>query len=544
MRSGLSLKTKLYALAALALAMIAAIAAMLFYGNAASTEALRRVYEENVVPLRKIQSISDTLNEVRFRIAGVITDQMPAPGSRRHLAEAREAIPGLWADYRRSASAIAVRADEQELTDKLDSGLGDLPTLFAQLDAAYAAANDKELLAAILEADWPPVIVSVSKPLADLIALRAQEVEQVYRDAERMERDLNRYATALVIAAVVLMILFTTLIIRAIARPVADVQQALAQVARGDLTAKSAVRSDDELGEMAYAINGSLDALCRTFAEVRQGSDRVAAAAGSVRASATEIRERAQAQSDEVMKMTAAMEQLTVSVAEISNGSAQVSDAATSAREAAERGGLLMHESRIATGRAQRAATDATGAVGALSSSIQQISAISNTIREIADQTNLLALNAAIEAARAGEAGRGFAVVADEVRKLAERTGHSTAEIASIVHAVEKQAGTAVQAMQAVDREVAEDAHNIGRLEGAFTQILEAARQVSALSEDIAHSTSEQRIVAEQTANGMEAISQAVEHTSATIGLMAAAAEDSAQTADALRQVVSGFRTA
>jgi len=238
------------------------------------------------------------------------------------------------------------------------------------------------------------------------------------------------------------------------------------------------------------------------------------------------------------------MEQLTVSVGEISTGSAQVSEAANSAHEAAERGSQLMRESRVATERAQHASADATQAVSALSSSIQQINAISTVIREIADQTNLLALNAAIEAARAGEAGRGFAVVADEVRKLAERTGHSTTEISNIVRGVEQQAASAVQAMRAVDTDVAEDADKIGRLEEAFTQIVAAAGRVSSLSEDIAHSTKEQRVVAEQTANGMEAISQAVEHTSATIAQMAAAAEDSAHTAAALRQVVSNFRTA
>lgn len=140
-----------------------------------------------------------------------------------------------------------------------------------------------------------------------------------------------------------------------------------------------------------------------------------------------------------------------------------------------------------------------------------------NTINEMAEQTNLLSLNASIEAARAGDAGRGFAVVAEEIRKLADGSGEAANEIGKVVEEImlqTKETVATAQKAEVIVNEQAEsvettkeDFHNISncteRMINNVLQIadnvktietkragtLEAISSISAVSEEIAASS-------------------------------------------------------
>ncbi|MDN9032284.1 methyl-accepting chemotaxis protein, partial [Enterobacter hormaechei] len=105
--------------------------------------------------------------------------------------------------------------------------------------------------------------------------------------------------------------------------------------------------------------------------------------------------------------------------------------------ELTSRGRDIAAETRNAIQRLSESVGETGAAVSRLAQDSNEIGGVVDVIKGIADQTNLLALNAAIEAARAGDQGRGFAVVADEVRALARRTQQSTAEIETLIGALQ-----------------------------------------------------------------------------------------------------------
>ncbi len=202
-------------------------------------------------------------------------------------------------------------------------------------------------------------------------------------------------------------------------RKVANVLQLVNEVAQGNFEIKFPDLGRDSIGQVASALEATVDAIRDSLTQVRDVSETVSTASEQLSSTSREIANGAQVQASNLEETASSLEEITSTIKQNSDNAQQARQLASGAREVAERGGSVV--------------SDAVSAMGEINASSKRIADIITTIDEIAFQTNLLALNAAVEAARAGEQGRGFAVVAAEVRNLAQRSASAAKEIKNLI---------------------------------------------------------------------------------------------------------------
>lgn len=317
--------------------------------------------------------------------------------------------------------------------------------------------------------------------------------------------------------------------------------EVVSKVAAGDLTVDIQLAKDDR-SSLLYALSNMVVHLRRIVEAISVNANQIAAASEQLSASSDSIAAASQSQSASASSMAASVEEMTVSIS-------HVSSSAGDARNMAERSGQVSREGKQIIDQMVRniremagSVSESAGVVRQLGGHSRDISSVVGIIKEVADQTNLLALNAAIEAARAGEQGRGFAVVADEVRKLAERTSHSTQDIAAIVGLITSGTDQAVLRMEQQVGAV-ESSVELAAKAGDAVDLIESssAEVVSAIGE-ISLALGEQSLASNEIARNVEQIASMSEQNSSAVTEAAVSANDLSTRAMQLQDAIRQFR--
>ncbi|MGE4404853.1 MAG: methyl-accepting chemotaxis protein, partial [Pseudomonas sp.] len=451
---------------------------------------------------------------------------------------------------------LELEKQQAQYTAQLQDAIGGSAAVRSQLDAQASASReslqtsadifqDEVIMADAFDRPWDAFYDRVSAEMAKTYQLNDAildflEVQLGKRlEQKRLLMTLLLSALAVVLGLVAYLYAGFYVSTRASLKRLGVVMD---QVAAGDMTARYAVQSRDELGELGQVFNTTvaqirelIERVGQTVAEVERQASRVESVSGESNQTVSEQRSQIEQVATAMNQMSATAQAVATS-AEAAVGSAQsVNEETVSGRSlvVAQVGGIQRLAEEI---------EQSVGVINQLAGDSKAISQVLDVIKGIAEQTNLLALNAAIEAARAGEQGRGFAVVADEVRGLAQRTQQSTAEIEQMIARLQGGVGAAVKTMHASHTLAEDTVGQSAQVELALENILGAVGLIVDQNQQIAAAAEQQTAVAHDIDRNIVAINEAGQRTAEGAGHTEQASRELTQLVGRLQMLIAAFR--
>ena len=359
-----------------------------------------------------------------------------------------------------------------------------------------------------------PVSLALAQRLAPDLAVMHDASDRfgpLVADATRFIR-----TTSILLNTVALSVLFLVFFMlrAATLQPIQRVVQAAERMAQGDLIGPSLPRSDDEMGQLAQAMDSMRNSLSTLVAQVLDRSAAVDTAVSEVTHGSNDLSSRTEQQASALQQTAAGVSELSGALQASASSVEAVESEAAQARALAEDGGQAVQQ--------------AVARMNEILAASRKIADINGVIDGIAFQTNILALNAAVEAARAGEQGRGFAVVASEVRALAQRSAGAAKEIASLI-------GDTVQKVEV-------GAVDVQRAGSTMGQVVGSVEKVSSLTTEVSQRLGLQKRSIQQIDQSMRDLDGATQQNAALAEQSSAAAELVRGHSTALVEAVGRFR--
>lgn len=297
-----------------------------------------------------------------------------------------------------------------------------------------------------------------------------------------------------------------TMATRSIARPLSHINQRLDRLATGDLTTSLDENGNDEFSRLAHKVNLLIESLRELIGNIHIQEQQLVA----IIKDSLAIGEQSLKDVDEQREHVTGTAENTQNIRHTSGSNLaqiqQSSAALNTITEQSQTIAALVEQSRQQSTQQATQAEVSAKTVARLNENSRNIGSILDVIKTIAEQTNLLALNAAIEAARAGEQGRGFAVVADEVRTLATRTQNSTEEIENMISRLQKDADSAVSAINSGREQAQAGVQITEQVKSQVDQISDIISRLGSINDQIVTDTQNQDSLLAQVADSLSTI--------------------------------------
>ena len=438
----------------------------------------------------------------------------------------------------------------------------------------------------LMEGESRTAYFKMSESLAALIAAVNSTIAQVNAESDDAYADSRLLGICLVVAAVLIAVILTLLLVRGTLRQLGKDPGELNNIARrvvdGDYNiddggAKLGVYGS--IVEMVNALKAHIDNAQRESENAREQSARAQEAMKKAEAAGKEAQAKTEAmlvaadkleqvggvvssastqlsaqieQSDRgaaesaqrLSEAATAMNEMNATVQEVAKNAGSASAASAETKEKAEAGSQVVEKAVHSIEQVHQMSLELKEDMTQLNEHAQDISRIMSVISDIADQTNLLALNAAIEAARAGEAGRGFAVVADEVRKLAEKTMASTNDVGNAIKAIQESTAKSMAGVDSAVERIGEATELASQSGQALQEIVATVEATADQVNAIATASEEQSAASEEINQSIVQVNDMSRQTAEAMAEAAKAVSDLAAQAQGLTDLIQELKEA
>ena len=370
-------------------------------------------------------------------------------------------------------------------------------------------------------------------------------------------------------ACIVIAVIMSVSITRSLQKGISKVQK----VADGELGSpieEQLLKRNDEVGDLAKAIDTLQKTLQNIVSKIAQSTDNIKMAANELGVTAKDtnytmkqVEDAVSSISENITEQAKSTKTTTDNIVLMGDQIGRTSEEvgllnqnADVMRKSSEQASYTIQQLRQINDKVKESINTITRQTNLTNESAQKIQAAIGIISSIAEETNLLSLNASIEAARAGESGRGFAVVASQIQKLAEQSNSSSCEIEEITNTLISNSDEAVEIMRQVHEIIDSQSQNMSDTENIVSKVMDGINTSLEKIEKIEYATeqlesSRNRIVetveglsdiAEQNAASTEETFAQTSQVSNTFEQIEAKADQLKQIADELSDIMQHFQ--
>ena len=370
-------------------------------------------------------------------------------------------------------------------------------------------------------------------------------------------------------ACIVIAVIMSVSITRSLQKGIREVQK----VADGELGSpieEKLLKRNDEVGDLAKAIDTLQKALQNIVSKIAQSTDNIKMAANELGVTAKDtnytmkqVEDAVSSISENITEQAKSTKTTTDNIVLMGDQIGRTSEEvgllnqnADVMRKSSEQASYTIQQLRQINDKVKESINTITRQTNLTNESAQKIQAAIGIISSIAEETNLLSLYASIEAARAGESGRGFAVVASQIQKLAEQSNSSSCEIEEITNTLISNSDEAVEIMRQVHEIIDSQSQNMSDTENIVSKVMDGINTSLEKIEKIEYATeqlesSRNRIVetveglsdiAEQNAASTEETFAQTSQVSNTFEQIEAKADQLKQIADELSDIMQHFQ--